>query len=73
MLGVLEIEKKRIPLAMAAVKQSIAGAQMEDLFFPQLLPSDFSGAGFKISAALAPVRFRPLRYLRSSLKKVLLP
>jgi uncharacterized protein (DUF362 family) len=73
MLKVLEIDKKSIPLAMAAERQQVKGANMEDLEFPQKLPSDFAGSGFRIPAKLIPVPFQPFRYLRSSLKRMLSP
>lgn len=71
MLEVLEIDKKRIPLAMAAEKQQLEGARIEDLEFPNLMPQVFAGSGFIIPQTLSPVRFRVFRYLRSSLKKML--
>jgi len=71
MLEVLELEKKSIPLAMAATKKHIAGANLQDLDFPQYVPSDFAGSGFQAPVKLSPVRFRPFRYLRSSLKRIL--
>lgn len=71
MLEVLEIEKKNIPLAMAAERQQVKGAYMEDLDFPQKVPSDFAGSGFRIPVKLIPVPFQPFRYLRSSLRRML--
>ena len=73
MLEVLEIEKKRVPLAMVAAEKRIAGASLQDLNFPQCVPSDFSGSGFRAPVKLSPIRFRPFRYLRSSLKRILAP
>ena len=73
MLEVLEIDKKSIPLAMAAERQQVKGARMLDLDFPQKLPADFAGSGFRIPAKLIPVPFQPFRYLRSSLKRMLSP
>ncbi|MCF8057573.1 MAG: DUF362 domain-containing protein [Desulfocapsa sp.] len=70
MLDVLEIDKKRIPLAVAAENLSLPGSQIEDVEFPQLVPQAFSGSGFQIPATLSPIQFRPFRYLLSSLKRV---
>lgn len=72
MLDVLGIAKERIPLAVAAGKLKLAGARMRDIEFPQLSPQSFSGSGFQIPSTLSPVRFQPVRYLRSSLKRMLL-
>jgi len=71
MLDVLEISKERIPLAVAAGNLKLAGAHMRDIDFPQLLPKKFSGSGFQIPSTLSPVRFQPVRYLLSSLKRML--
>jgi uncharacterized protein (DUF362 family) len=73
MLEVLEVEKEMVPLAMAAEKKQREGATLQDLDFPQCIPSDFTGSGFRAPAKLSPVRFRPFRYLGSSLKRVLVP
>ncbi len=70
MLDVLEIAAERIPLAVAAGKLKLAGADVRDIEFPQLLPQNFSGSGFQIPSTLSPVRFQPLRYLWSSLKRI---
>jgi len=71
MLEVLEIDKMNIPLVMAARKQQVKGAKLEDIDFPQLVPSDFAGSGFRTPAKLIPIPFQPFRYLRSSLKRIL--
>ncbi len=71
MLEVLEIDKTRIPLAMAAERQRVKGANMKELDFPQKAPADFAGSGFRIPAKLIPVPFQPFRFLRSSLKRML--
>jgi uncharacterized protein (DUF362 family) len=71
MLEVLEIDKTSVPLAMVAERHQVKGAHMEDLDFPQKVPSDFAGSGFRIPAKLIPVPFQPFRYLRSSLKRML--
>ncbi len=70
MLEVLEIAKERIPLAVTAGNLELAGAHVRDIEFPQLLPQKFSGSGFQIPATLSPVRFQPVRYLCSSLKRM---
>ncbi len=69
MLDVLEIDKERIPLAVAADSLSLPGARIEDVTFPQMVPQTFAGSGFRIPATLSPIRFRPFRYLLSSLKR----
>jgi uncharacterized protein (DUF362 family) len=71
MLEVLEIDKRRVPLVVAAAKENLAGSSMAELEFPHLMPGSFAGSGFTIPATLSPVRFQPFRYLRSSLKRML--
>jgi uncharacterized protein (DUF362 family) len=70
MLDVLEIDKERIPLAVTAESLSLPGARLEDVEFPQMAPQAFVGSGFQIPARLSPIRFRPFRYLVSSVKRV---
>ncbi len=72
MLAVLEIDKKRIPLAVSAAEKGLGGSSLGDLTFPHSRPEDFKGSGFAVPGSLAPVRFSPLRYVKNSLKRVLL-
>ena len=69
MLDVLEIDKVRIPLGVAAESLLLPGSKIEDVMFPQMVPQAFAGSGFRIPATLSPIRFRPFRYLLSSLKR----
>ncbi len=71
MLEVLEIDKRSVPLALAAEAEKRAGSCLSDLEFPQCTPDAFAGSGFAIPAELSPVRFLPFRYVRSSLKRIL--
>ena len=70
MLEVLEVDKKRVPLAVAADNDQLPGAHMSDLEFPQCDPGAFSGSGFRIPGMLSDVRFLPSRYLRSFVKRI---
>ena len=70
MLVALDIHVRDIPLATAAADLSLPGAELKDLVFPQMEPRSFSGSGFQVPAVLNPVRFRPFRYLHSTLKRV---
>lgn len=71
MLDVLEVEKARVPLAVAAEKQALPGAVIQDIVFPLLGPELFAGSGFKVPQQLSPVRFQLLRYARSSIRRVI--
>lgn len=72
MLALLELQSARSPLWLAARERNLPGAQLAGIDFPLLAPSDFSGSGFVAPVMLNPVRFRPLRYLLNSLKRVVL-
>lgn len=72
LLAVLEIEEKRSPLAVAAAKSALPGACLQDLQFLQLHPSAFAGSGFRSPEILNPIKFHPVRYLRSSWRRILL-
>lgn len=72
LLAVLEITKERSPLAVAAARSALPGACLQDLAFPQLPPTAFTGSGFRIPAVLNPIPFHPVRYLRSSCRRILL-
>ncbi len=69
MLEVLEVDREKIPLAVAAESGSFPGSRIEDICFPQLLPQSFAGSGFRVPKTLSPIRFRPIRYMLSSLKR----
>lgn len=70
-LAVLELEKERIPLAVAAEKQGLPGAVMQDISFPVLTPASFSGSGFRVPQNLSPIRFQILQFVRSSIRRVI--
>lgn len=70
MLDVLEVDRRMVPLALVAEQESLPGSVMEEIDFPQLHPQDFAGSGFQVPSTLNPIRFRPFRYLCSSLKRV---
>ncbi len=69
MLEVLEIQKESVPLAQTAWEQNLAGASLREISFSHLTPQVFHGSGFQVPAALEPIRFNPVRYLRSSIKR----
>lgn len=70
MLDLLEIDKDRVPLTLAAHRRRLPGSQMKDLGFPQLRPAVFAGSGFRIPETLSPIPFSPLRYLKGALVKM---
>lgn len=71
-LALLELEPGRSPLWRVARERALSGAQLSGIEFPLLAPADFFGSGFVAPEILNPVRFRPLRYVFNSLKRVVL-
>lgn len=72
MLTLLELDPGRSPLWLAARERDLPGCQLCGIAFPLLAPADFFGSGFVAPEILDPVRFRPLRYVFNSLKRVAL-
>lgn len=73
MLDVLEIKREKVPLVQTAWERNLVGASLHEIEFLQLNPQDFHGSGFQVPATLTPIRFKPVRYLRSSIKRMLSP
>jgi len=72
MLALLELDPGRSPLWLAARERDLPGSRLCDIAFPLLAPVDFCGSGFVAPDTLDPVRFRPLRYVVNSLRRVVL-
>jgi uncharacterized protein (DUF362 family) len=72
MLALLELDPERSPLWRAARERDLPGSRLCGIEFPLLAPADFFGSGFVGPEILSPVRFRPLRYVGNSLKRVVL-
>lgn len=70
MLQLLEVAPSHVPLALAAERARWPGSVVEDLLFLQRRPEAFWGSGFIVPGALTPVRFQPLRYLFSTIKRI---
>lgn len=70
LLKLLEVAPAQIPLALVAEKLKCPGSAMGDLRFRQGQPEDFWGSGFVLPGTLTSIRFQPLRYLFSSLKRL---
>lgn len=72
MLTLLELNPCKSPLWCVARERDLPGVQLSGIEFPLLGPSDFFGSGFVAPDILNPVRFRPVRYIFNSLKRVVL-
>ena len=72
LLAALELAPDRSPLWLAAGRRKCPGAQLAEIEFPFLHPLDFHGSGFVAPEWLAPVRFNPIRFLRGTMKRMIL-
>jgi uncharacterized protein (DUF362 family) len=71
-LAALELAPDRSPLWLEAGRRKCPGAQLAEIKFPFLQPSDFHGSGFMAPDLLFPVRFNPFRFLHSTIKRMIL-
>jgi uncharacterized protein (DUF362 family) len=72
LLEVLELEKERCPVWVAAQQRKLPGSDPMGLSYPHEKPERFHGSGFVAPEVLNPVPFNPLRFLASSFKRILL-
>ncbi|MBM9536959.1 DUF362 domain-containing protein [Desulfobulbus alkaliphilus] len=72
LLAVLGVEPARIPLWLAARRAGIDGTELADLTFPLLTPAQCRVKDFMIPEELSPVRFNPFRFVKNTLKRMLL-
>ena len=72
LLDLLELDKERCPIWLAAQKRKLTGSDSAALSYPHEKPEIFHGSGFVAPAVLNPVPFNPLRFLKSSFRRMLL-
>lgn len=72
LLAVLGVDPRRCPLWLAAHGAGIRGTREEELSFTLLAPGAFAVDDFIVPEELAPVRFNPVRFVKSSLQRALL-
>jgi uncharacterized protein (DUF362 family) len=71
--ALLGVDAHRCPLWSAAAAAGIAGASLTELFFSHVHPEAFAVKGFVVPEQLAPIRFNPFRFVKSSLQRLLCP
>lgn len=69
LLAVLGLETKDSPLLQACYQ---AGMTSGSLHFPLLAPADLRVEDFTVPSELMPVRFNPLRFVHSSIRRALI-
>ncbi|MBM9616227.1 DUF362 domain-containing protein [Desulfobulbus rhabdoformis] len=72
LITVLAVSPERFPLWRAARDAGIFGADPADICLSGNAPADFLTNGFKLPEELIPVRFNPFRFIKSSLRRLLL-
>lgn len=72
LLEVLELDKERCPIWSAARQRNQTGSDCGSLLFPLEKPEHFHGSGFVAPEVLNPVPFNPIRFLASSIRRMLL-
>ena len=72
LLQVLGIAAERSPLMQACEAAEYLGSDVDQLSFPLSKPLDLQAADFAIPDTLNPIRFSPLVFVRSTLKRILL-
>jgi len=72
LLAVLGVEPASCPLWEVCARRNLPGVWLTELDFPLRGPDELAAPAFRVPARLHSVRFNPFRFLRSSLKRVLL-
>lgn len=69
-LEIVEAKHDRSPLWKAASALNIPGSDSKAIAYPLDRPEKFQGSGFVTPEALNPVRFNPLRFLMSTIRRI---
>lgn len=72
LLAVLGIDPQQSPLWTAARAAGMVGTELGQLHFPHAGPETLQAKGFVVPEELNPVRFNPLRFLKSSVQRLLM-
>jgi len=72
LLAVLGVEPASCPLWEVCVRRRLPGVWLTELEFPLCGLDELSAPAFQVPARLNSIRFNPFRFLRSSLKRLLL-
>ncbi len=70
LLAVLGVDPHGCPLWEAAREAGLKGADQQQLVFTHERPEDLAVQGFLVPEELAPVRFNPFRFVKSSLRRL---
>jgi len=68
--ALLGLAPEQVPLGREALARRLPGATAVDLAFPMDSPANFPTLGFELPRALAPVAFKPSRFLTGRMKSL---
>jgi len=71
LLAVLELDCRKSPVWRAAQARALPGAEPGRCEFIGERPAHFTGSGFQAPTVLNPVPFNPLRFMYSSIKRMI--
>ncbi|MDD2467749.1 MAG: DUF362 domain-containing protein [Desulfobulbus sp.] len=71
LLAILGVDPQTCPLWVAARGVGLRGTGAEELFFTHDDPTTLNAEGFLVLDELIPVRFNPLRFVKSSIQRVI--
>ncbi|MFZ5797774.1 MAG: DUF362 domain-containing protein [Desulfobulbus sp.] len=72
LLEVLGVGLEASPLFAACRRRGLAGSEPESLKYPLASPADLQTAGFVVPPDLVSIRFNPLRFVKNSLRRLLI-
>lgn len=72
LLDILHIAPEKSPLMQACIRKGWNGSSLANLSFPFLRPEEARAENFTVPEVLSPIRFDPFRFIRGSVKRLLL-
>ncbi|MGE4560788.1 MAG: DUF362 domain-containing protein, partial [Desulfobulbus sp.] len=72
LLALLGVDPRQCPLWLTARKAGIPGADPGQLVYTQASPKELMTSGFRVPKELTPVRFNPVRFVKSTLRRMLI-
>ena len=72
LLALLKIDPVQSPLWLAARRAGIKGTELAELMFSLAEPNELAASEFIVPAHLGPIRFNPFRFVKNSMKRLLL-
>lgn len=72
LLDIIGVEPQASPIMRRCERAGLNGCRLEELTFPLLSSGELRIPGFRVPEELMPIRFNPLRFLRSSCRRVIL-